>query len=166
MPPNAWAEVEGWLASLNLLLARETQAVLPVRTALCLCHGGISPEMLPQLSAIHFGVAALPAAFTGLFSNNASFAVVSDQLFPSLYALDFGPESTTCASSLQRSPLCLHSPTASASDKLLGVTRRNGDMGWSHRAGWQRSSPMGSQTDGGGSYTVIFYRKKYPFIPE
>lgn len=137
-----------------------------MHTAFCLYHGGISPKMLPQLSAINFGVAALPAAFTGLFPNDTSFAVVSDQLFPSLYALDFGLESTTWAGSLQRSPLCLHSPTASADDKLLCVTGRNGDTGWSYRDGWQGSSPMGSQADGGGSYAVIFYRKKHPFILE
>lgn len=95
MSLDGWAEAESWLASLNLLLAGEMQAILPVHTAFCLCHGGISPEMLPQLSAIHFGVAALPAAFTGLFPNNTSFAMASDQLFPSLYALDFGLESTT-----------------------------------------------------------------------
>lgn len=164
MSPDAWAEAEGWLASLNLLLAGEMQAVFPEHTAFCLCHGGISPKMLPQLSAIHFGVAALPAAFTGLFPNNIPFAVVSDQLFPLLYALDFGLESITWASSLQRSPPCLHSPTASADGRVLWVTGRNGDTSWSHRAGWQGSSPMGSQAERGGSHTVIFYRKKYPFI--
>lgn len=90
--------------------------------------------MFPQLSEIHFGVAALPAAFTGFFPNSTSFAVISDQYFPSLYALDFGLESTTWANSLQGSPLCLHSPTASVDDKLLWVTGRNGDrlvtQGW------------------------------------
>lgn len=100
MSLDAWAEAEGWLASLHLLLAREVQAVLSVHTAFCLCHGGISPELLPQLSAIHFGVAALLAAFTGLFPNNTSFAVVSDQLFSSLCALNFGLGSTAWARSL------------------------------------------------------------------
>lgn len=166
MSLDAWAEAESWLASLNLLLAGEMQAVLPVCTAFCLCHCGISPEMLPQAISNSFGVAALPAAFTGFFPNNTSFTVASDQLFPSLYALDFGLESSIWASSLRRSPLCLHSPTASADDRVLWVTGRNGDTGWAHRAGWQGSSPMGSQADGGGSHAVIFYRKKYPFIPE
>lgn len=128
MTPDAWAEAEGWLASLNLLLARDAGCCSSAHSFLPLPRW-ISPEMLPQLSATHFGVAVLPAAFTGLFPNNTSFAVASDQLFPWLYALDSGLESTTWASSLQRSPLCLHSPTTSANDKLLWVTGRRGWAG-------------------------------------
>lgn len=41
MSPDALAGAEGWMASLNLLLATEMQTVFPVHTAFCLCCGGI-----------------------------------------------------------------------------------------------------------------------------
>lgn len=105
------------MASFNLHSSRETQTVPPAHAAFCLCLVGIKPlrcscgsQTLQQFVSERLHRLQLAQGFS---QTTLVFAVASHQLFPSLYVLGFGLESTTWAGFPQRSPLCPHNPTAS-----------------------------------------------------